>query len=99
MDRNKQRNQSELIYLSIIIPALNEEDRIGKTLEKIMLYLDSCRYPYEIIVVNDGSTDRTSGIVEEFSERYNQVQIIKSKTNHGKGLSVRKGMLSSKGQY
>ena len=99
MDTNKQRNQSGFIYISIVIPVFNEEERIGKTLGKIILYFDSCRYPYEVIVVNDGSTDRTSGIIEEFSERYKQVQIIKSKTNHGKGLSVRKGMLSSKGQY
>jgi len=87
------------LYLSIIIPVYNEERRIGKTLDTIISYLNPRPYRSEIIVVNDGSKDRTSAIVNEYSIRHKQVQIIESSINQGKGFSVRKGMLNANGRY
>ena len=90
---------TELITLSVVIPVYNEETRIGKTLEKISLYLETCKYTYEIIAVNDGSCDKTSDIIKGFANRYEKVRLIESRKNQGKGFSVRKGMLASSGQY
>lgn len=95
----KDERQINSIYLSVVIPVYNEEKRIGKTLDKIILYLNSRNYSYEIMVVNDGSTDRTSNVVKKFTDRYKYVHFIESGMNQGKGFSVRKGMLTSSGQY
>ena len=56
------------IYLSVIIPSYNEEKRITKTLLDIDQYLSEQKYTYEIVVVNDGSLDNTSGVVNRFTE-------------------------------
>jgi dolichyl-phosphate beta-glucosyltransferase len=83
-------------YLSIIIPAYNEERRIVSTLSETFDYLASQKYESEVIVVNDGSTDRTSEKALEFSSR-GILRLIENPGNHGKGYSVRHGMLQAKG--
>src|SRR3989304_2245634 len=93
MVADKKPDSEASIYLSIVIPAYNEERRIGKTLDKIISYLDSRSYPSEIIVVNDGSSDRTSQFIKEFSDKYEQVHMAASKVNCGKGFSIRKGKI------
>ena len=87
------------MYLSIIIPAYNEEARIQATLESVSLYMSKQNYDYEIIVVNDGSTDRTVDVVENVITQTPHVRLIDNKNNHGKGWVVRKGMLSAQGKY
>ena len=87
------------MHLSVVIPVYNEEKRIGKTLDRALSYLNSSNYTYEIIVVNDGSTDNTAIIVRKFTERSKDVIFLESTINHGKGFSVRKGMLAARGQY
>lgn len=94
-----KKGPGESLNISVVIPAFNEEKRIGKTLEKTISYFDSLDYPYEIIIVDDGSIDGTLGIVKRFADRYKEVQVLRSDINHGKGFSVRKGMLTSRGQY
>lgn len=81
--------------LSIIIPAYNEERRIGRTLEKIISFLDSKKYKYEIIVVDDGSKDRTREVVK----RFRRVKLNEKRRNRGKGYSVRQGMIAAEGDY
>ncbi len=81
--------------ISIVIPVYNEEKRIGKTLERCLEYLKSKKYNFEIIVVNDGSTDNTEEVVRKFKN----IKIISYKPNHGKGYAVKKGMLSAKMDY
>lgn len=85
-----------MAYLSIIIPAYNEEQRIASTLTKILCHLSAKSYQWEIIVVDDGSTDRTSAIAKEIIKDDN-LTVLKNSTNYGKGYSVRKGVLASKG--
>lgn len=88
------------IYLSIIIPSYNEEKRIGLTLSKICGFLKTKSYEYEIILVDDGSNDKT--ILEaKDSElaKTNKLNIIKNVTNKGKGFSVKSGILNSSGEY
>jgi dolichyl-phosphate beta-glucosyltransferase len=82
--------------ISIIIPAYNEALRITKSLETAVDYLHSNNYSYEIIVVDDGSSDTTSDVVSAFGQG---VVLIKQPRNFGKGAAVRRGMLESKGEY
>jgi dolichyl-phosphate beta-glucosyltransferase len=87
------------IYLSVIIPAYNEEKRIGNTLLSIDHYLSKQDYSYEIIVVNDGSTDKTAQIVRKFTNLVKNLKLIDNQENHGKGWVVRQGMLAAQGKY
>jgi len=89
----------EKIYLSVIIPAYNEEKRISNTLLDIDKYLSKQDYSYEIIVVSDGSKDKTAAIVNKFSDLIKNLRLIDNKENHGKGWVVRQGILEAKGQY
>ena len=85
--------------LSIVIPAYNEEKRLPKTLESINDYLRKREYDYEILVVNDGSKDKTAEAVENLKSRVANLKLIDNKENNGKGFVVRQGMLSAKGDY
>lgn len=87
------------IYLSVIIPAYNEEKRLPKTLEKIDRYLSGQSYDYEIIVVNDGSRDKTAEIVRSQTPSIKNLRLIDNKENNGKGYVVRQGMLSARGDF
>jgi glycosyltransferase involved in cell wall biosynthesis len=85
-------------YLTIVIPAYNEEDRIGRTLNETFDYLDKQDYESEVIVVNDGSRDQTVEKVREFESRVDErLRLIDNPGNRGKGYSVRNGMLKAKG--
>lgn len=86
-------------FLSVIIPAYNEEKRVLSTLSKICAYLFTKDFPYEIIVVDDGSTDNTLQMVKNFASSDNHIVILINEQNSGKGFSVRKGMLSARGEY
>ena len=85
--------------LSIIIPAYNEEDRIVRTIERTLAYLDRQSYTSEVIVVSDGSTDATKAVVEkEFSPGEEvTLKVIEYHPNRGKGYAVQKGMLNGSG--
>jgi dolichyl-phosphate beta-glucosyltransferase len=86
--------------LSIIIPAFNEEKRLGATLARIRDYFET--HPIaggiEIIVVDDGSTDGTAGLAEEWSQRVLCLRLLSNGKNRGKGYSVRHGMLEAHGR-
>ena len=85
--------------ISIIIPAYNEEDRIQKTLGETISYLNRQDYASEIIVVSDGSSDGTRGVVEGFkSGEHVALRVIEYHPNRGKGYAVRLGMLEGSGE-
>ncbi len=86
-------------FLSVIIPAYNEEKRLLPTLSKIYAYLSTKDFPYEIIVVDDGSTDNTLPMIKNFASSNKHIVILINEQNSGKGFSVRKGMLSARGEY
>lgn len=86
-------------YLSVIIPAYNEAERLPLTLIDIDRILSKAGYPYEILVVNDGSTDNMADIVRKMAETIKNLNLIDNKVNQGKGGVVRQGMLLAKGQY
>jgi len=87
---------SPLTY-SIVLPAYNESERIGATLEKIFAHADQAGWKNEVIVVNDGSTDDTAGIVRRYQAKHPTLQLLENPGNRGKGYSVRNGMLHAHG--
>ena len=86
--------------LSVVIPAYNEEDRIKPTLESIDAYLENQSYHYEIIVVNDGSTDRTVEVVKKYQNTtVENLKLNANPINHGKGFAVKDGVGMAEGEY
>lgn len=86
------------IHLSVIVPAYNEERRLPKTLRAIYDYLKKQNYTSEIIVVSDGSRDRTAEVTRNLMPEMPILKLIDNKENHGKGYVVRQGLLESKGR-
>ena len=86
------------MYLSIVIPTYNEEKNIRQTLAKIFDYLEEKEFSSEIILVDDGSTDKTVEVVEEFYGDREVLRVIKN-PHKGKGVAVRTGILASRGDY
>ncbi len=92
------------MLLSLIIPAYNEADRIGPSIEKAYRYLETVDYDGEIIVVDDGSTDHTVEAVQaSFAKKPTELQHVSTKliavpVNSGKGAAVRRGMLEAHGR-
>ncbi|HEV2987953.1 MAG TPA: dolichyl-phosphate beta-glucosyltransferase [Candidatus Angelobacter sp.] len=84
---------------SIIIPAYNESRRIGGTLERVTEHLREQKWSAELLVVDDGSVDETTEIIERFATENPEVQLIRNPGNQGKGYSVRNGMLNARGKY
>ncbi len=92
--------KSTLIPISVVIPAYNEEHRLPATLCSILDYLAAGGWPaWEILVVNDGSRDRTAAIASEFEKKHPGVRLLENPGNRGKGYSVRHGMLEASGEW
>jgi dolichyl-phosphate beta-glucosyltransferase len=82
-------------YLSIVVPAYNEARRIRGTLERLCHFKEQRPYSIELLVVDDGSTDETVGIVAEFPG----IRLVRNDRNHGKGFTVRHGVLEARGEF
>lgn len=91
-------------YLSIVVPAYNEEKRLPLSLQKIETYLKSRDFSYEMIVVDDGSRDATREVISQFAATRPWVRLLHYDTpsghplNRGKGYAVRQGVLHSSGR-
>ncbi|MBN1317383.1 MAG: glycosyltransferase family 2 protein [Anaerolineales bacterium] len=96
MPIHPQKNDS--LLLSIIIPAHNEENRLPESLDKINAFLSQQTYTCEIIVVENGSSDDTIGVVERFAAEKPYIKLIVVDTR-GKGLAVKSGMLAAQGDF
>jgi len=91
--------QEGTVFLSVVIPAYNEEKRLPHTLEAVTDYLRRQAYSWEIAVVDDGSKDKTAELVKSFSEKFGQVKLLSYGGNRGKGYAVRYGMTHVSGKY
>jgi dolichyl-phosphate beta-glucosyltransferase len=87
-----------MIELSVIIPAYNEERRLPRTLNSVYDFLSKRGRSFEILVVDDGSHDRTTDIVLEYAKDRPEVRVKSYQPNRGKGFAVRVGMLSARGE-
>jgi glycosyltransferase involved in cell wall biosynthesis len=86
------------VTYSIVIPAYNEGARLGATLERVMGFVRAQKWAAEVIVVNDGSRDNTADLVRSFAAQDSMLRLVENPGNHGKGYSVRNGMLSALGE-
>jgi dolichyl-phosphate beta-glucosyltransferase len=85
------------MYLSFIIPAFNEAARIEPSLVRAIEYFSGVDYRAEVLVVDDGSRDETTAIVERYEGEI--VHLLRQPVNRGKGAAVRRGMLEARGLY
>jgi len=81
---------STTVEISVIIPAYNEEGKIGKTIREVRRLFNNLGIEHEIIVVDDGSTDNT--FKEATSERFDNVKVVGYKQNKGKGYAIKYGL-------
>lgn len=82
--------------LSIVIPAYNESRRLGPTLRRVVDYLRQKNVPYEVLVVDDGSSDDTSEVARQYEAE--GVRVLRQEVNRGKGAVLKVGVLASRGK-
>ena len=85
-------------YLSIIIPSYEEESQLQLTLPILRNYLIKQNYPWEVIVIDDGSSDGTSRIPHEIFHKTEPVKVLTNPKNRGKGYSVKQGVIAASGK-
>ena len=85
-------------FLSLIIPAFNEEHRLPSTLEQVVNFSQNQAYEVEILVIENGSQDRTYAIAQEYALHHPIVRVLQEK-ERGKGLAVKRGMLAATGEF
>lgn len=85
--------------LAVVVPAYNEEPRLEKSLNRIREYLLAQAYDWEVVVVDDGSTDATPDIARRFAERDARFRLISYTPNRGKGAAVRVGMVDAEADW
>jgi glycosyltransferase involved in cell wall biosynthesis len=86
------------VFLSIIIPAHNEESRLPSTLEQVFHFLERQSFTSEVVVVENGSSDRTYEIAQEFAKHNRNLHVIQNDWR-GKGLAIQRGVMEAKGGY
>ena len=84
--------------MSIVIPAHNEESRLPRTLGQIFSFLEDQSYSSEVVIVENGSSDRTLELAHEFASRHSNLIVIHEE-QRGKGNAIRRGMLEAHGEY
>jgi glycosyltransferase involved in cell wall biosynthesis len=83
--------------VSIVVPAFNEAARIGDSIRKIDRYMRNSKYGLELLIVDDGSSDKTAEIIKCHSSQ--RLRFVQNDSNHGKGYTVRQGVLAATGRY
>ena len=97
MKKKSDSISGNTLSLSIVIAAYNESFRLPATLESIVSYCKASGETYEIVVVDDGSTDATAALVQTLSQQHSTIRLISLETNCGKGAAVRTGVLAANG--
>ncbi|HOW60048.1 MAG TPA: glycosyltransferase [Candidatus Omnitrophota bacterium] len=87
-----------MMELTVLIPAFNEEKRLPQTLEEIRPYLDRKFQDYEVIIVDDGSKDRTVEVCFDYAKQWPQLRCISGNPHQGKGACVKRGCLQAMGE-
>jgi glycosyltransferase involved in cell wall biosynthesis len=95
---NPSAADSGRIELSIIVPSYNEELRLPPSLDRIAEYVKASGRPTEVLVVDDGSKDKTAEVAASYADRIANLRVLKNGVNRGKGYSVKHGMLEARGE-
>lgn len=88
-----------MIKTSVIVPSLNDEKIIKKNIILLSKKLDKLKIKYEIIIINDGSIDKTSYILRKIKKSNKKIKLIENKKNYGKSYSIRRGIKISKYKF
>jgi len=99
MTGRSSSSATSALELSVIVPSFNEEARLPHSLDLIAAYLNSANRSTEVLVVDDGSNDRTAEVAASFTDRIANLRVLKNGENRGKGYSVRHGMQEARGEY
>ncbi|HHO77364.1 MAG TPA: glycosyltransferase [Deltaproteobacteria bacterium] len=87
------------IQISVIIPMFNEEENAADTIKRVISVLEQDKRPFEIIPVNDGSTDNTLSVLDNIAAKTPQVRVVSYWKNGGRGKAIRYGFNASRGEY
>lgn len=85
--------------ITVVIPAYNEAENIAEIIRHTLGYFKDKDWPYEIIVINDGSTDNTGAIIDNIAKSNNNVKVIHHRTNEGYGSALRNGFQNARYQF
>lgn len=96
---NSNRNKMASIKLSVVVPCYNEKARLSDGFLHYYTYLKKQKYAWELIFVNDGSSDNTLELIENCAKKDKSIKVVSYKKNHGKGYAIIQGIKSAKGQY
>jgi len=99
MTGRSSKSETSAFQLSIIVPSFNEEVRLPASLHLIATYVSSANRSTEVLVVDDGSKDRTAEVAASFADRIPNLRVLRNGENRGKGYSVRHGMQEARGEY
>jgi dolichyl-phosphate beta-glucosyltransferase len=99
MTGRSSTSDTPVFQLSIIVPSFNEEARLPASLYLIAAYVSSQNRSTEVLVVDDGSNDRTAEVAASFADRIPNLRVLTNGENRGKGYSVRHGMQEARGEY
>ncbi len=86
------------VDITVVVPAYNEERRLGRTLERIATFCRGRSQRWQVIVVDDGSTDATAEVVRRAAASSPEIQLLANECNHGKGYAVKRGALAAEGE-
>lgn len=89
---------SDSIFLSIVIPAYNEERRLPDTIQQICAFLETQSYPAEVLIVDNNSSDNTYPLAVSIAEDHSNIRVLQE-PQQGKGAAVRRGVLEARGEY
>jgi dolichyl-phosphate beta-glucosyltransferase len=92
---NEPRNK---LY-SLVMPVYNEQAVIGASVEAVKLYLDGLELSYELILVDDGSTDDTVQVISRYLNQIDKIRLLRNLRNEGKGSAVKLGIFAARGDY
>ena len=87
------------VFLSVVAPAYNEEENIESVVRDWQQVLDGCEYAGEIVIANDGSTDKTQEILDRLAKEYSNLRVVHSRENGGYGDALLKAIKASTGEY
>ena len=98
-NRDSKSLKASKKLISIIIPCVNEEKNVNRTLDELLELAKSHNYSFEIIAINDGSTDNTWEVIKDYAQKYLEVRGINFMTNYGQSAAYTAGFEASKGDY
>lgn len=91
--------EDSAVTLSVVMPVYNEEHCLTESIRRITVFMTLKNWAWELLIVSDGSTDRTDAIAREAASRDTHVRLLVSEKNSGKGATVRRGVLEASGRY